>query len=245
MNAFWPDFSYDMYRKACVELNYPEEPFSRYIKEFIKPEDVVLDIGSGIGIPAVYISRLCKKVIAVEQNKPALDYFDKEIKRGNIKNIQTVHGKWPDVDVDTCDAAVAFYAGGITRDIGSLILLINSVRRGGIITSYGTQQDGGFYKSLADRLGVKSREHSCDNGCYLKGRLEMLDCRVKCEQINHDFGQPVNDIDEAARFLSWQLQLDEGYIDGIKEIAMDYITFRNGKMYIPNQRSTCVIIFEK
>lgn len=75
MKSFWPDFSYELYKRACIELNYPENPFSKYIKEFIRPENVVLDIGCGIGIPTMYISKLCKKVIAIDQDDTALHYF--------------------------------------------------------------------------------------------------------------------------------------------------------------------------
>lgn len=245
MKQFWPDFAYDMYKRACDELNYPENPFSKYIKEFIKPEDVVVDIGCGIGVPAMYISKLCTKVIAIDQDKTALDYFNKEITKHDIKNIQTLYGVWPDVKIQPCDVAIAFYAGGISKDRASLVSLLNSVKRGGIITSNGTLVDGGFYKDLADKLGVKPRNHSCNNGCYLRGSLEMQGCKVKCEQITHDFGQPVNNAEEAVKFFSWQLQLDGSYLDKINKIAMNYIIDRNGKLYIPNLRSSCVITFEK
>lgn len=245
MKAFWPDFSYNMYRKACMELNYPKEPFGKYIYELIEPGDVVLDIGCGIGVPAIYVSKLCKSVIALDQNEKALDILSKEIKVNNIMNIDIVKGKWPSLDLEVCDCAISFYAGGATLSTESLIKLVNRLRKGGIITSNGTWEDGGIYKALSERLGVKSREHGCDNGCYLKGKLELLGCKVNCEQIKHDFGQPVQSLEEAVQFLSWQLQLDETYYEKVKKVAPDYIGTRNGGMYISNIRSTCVIIFRK
>lgn len=245
MKTLWPDFAYDMYKRACNELNYPEIPFGKYIKEFIRAEDIVVDIGCGIGIPAMYISKLCTKVIAVDQDRVALNCLDKDIINNDIKNIQTVYGAWPDVNIQPCDAAVSFYASGIAKNKEGLIALINAVKRGGIITSNGTIDDGGFFKGIADRLGVKSRKRDCNNGCYLKGGLEALGCRVKCEQITHDFGQPVNDIYDAVKFFSWQLHLNDSYYEKVKKVAADYIIDRNGKMYIPNLRNSCVIIFEK
>jgi SAM-dependent methyltransferase len=245
MNTLWPDFSFEMYKRACDELNYPEEPFSKYINEFIKEDDVVADIGCGIGIPAMYISKRCKRVIAIDNNKESLDYFNKEIIKNDIKNIEIVHGAWPTVELEPCDVAIAFYVSKIADSKESLAALVNAVKHGGMITSRGSNEDDGFYNSLATRLGVPSRSYGCSNGCYLRGRLEMLGCKVKCEQISHEFGQPVNDIDEAAKFIWWQLQLDSSYLEQIKMIAGDYIINRNGKLYIPKLRSSCLIIFEK
>lgn len=245
MKTPWPSFALEMYERACLELNYPEEPFSEYIKEFIRENDVVADIGCGIGVPAVYISKLCKKVIAIDCNEGSLAYFKKNILQQNIKNIETVLGEWPDVRIEPCDIAVAFFVSKIADNNESMTALLDSVKRGGIITSNGTSVEGGFYKDLAARLGVKPRSFSCENGCYLRGKLEMSGCKVKCGQKAHDFGQPVNDLEEAAKFLCWQLHLNESYLERIQKMAQDYVIKRKGKMYIPKLRSTCVLTFEK
>ena len=109
----------------------------------------------------------------------------------------------------------------------------------------GTLDQGEFYKSLAGRLGVKSGSYGCSNGCYIKGSLEMYGCKVRCEQKIHEFGQPVNDVDEAAKFICWQLRLEDSYLDSIKRVVKDYMIYRNGQMYIPKSRSSCVITCEK
>lgn len=245
MTNVWPDFSYDLYERACKELNYPEIPYSKYINELVQPDDTVLDIGCGIGIPAIYISRLCKKVIAVDQNKVALDYFHCLINREGIRNIETIHASWPEVEAEVCDVAVSFYTARIADSKENFDRLIRSVKRGGIITCIGAAEDDGFYKGLAENLGINGRKQSCKNGCYLKGKLEMAGFHVKCEQVDHEFGQPVNDIDEAAKFFCWQLQLDDSYLRPIREIAANYMVQRNEKWYIPKLRRSCVLIFNK
>jgi hypothetical protein len=245
MKVYWPDFAYELYERACRELNYPEVPFVKYIREVVEAEDVVADIGCGIGIPAMYVSSLCKRVVAVDCNKSALDYFGRSMEKHGIGNVDIVHGTWPEMEIEPCDVTMAFYAGKITGSRESLTALLNSTRRAGIIACNGTAAEGGFYKSLADELGVGPRKQGCDNGCYLRGAMEMAGCRVKCEQVAHEFGQPVEDMDEAAKFLCWQLQLDDSYLQLVREIADKYVTSRDGKMYIPNLRSTCVITFLK
>lgn len=246
MAIVWPDFSYELYERACKELNYPEVPFSKYINEMIQPDDTVLDIGCGIGIPAIYLSRLCKKVIAVDQNKSALDYFHRLIDRAGIRNITAIHASWPEVELEACDVAVSFYTSQIGDSKENFDRLIRSVKRGGIITYIGTTaEDDGFYKGLSDDLGIGGRNQNCRNGCYLKGKLEMAGFHVSCEQVNHEFGQPVNDIDEASKFFCWQLQLDDSYLKPIREIAANYMIQKNEKWYIPKSRSSCVLVFRK
>jgi len=102
-----------------------------------------------------------------------------------------------------------------------------------------------FREDLARKIGVELRTYGCENDCYLKGRLEESGCMVKCESINHDFGQPVDNLDEASRFLCWQLKLEERYVEKISKYAQDYIIERDGVMYIPIKRNSCVLVFER
>lgn len=242
MSTYWPDFAYGLYERACMELDYPHIPFGPFINKLISRDDVVADIGCGIGMPAFYLAQRCKNVIAIDENKDALDYLEKRKEKEGVYNITTICGKWPDVPMEPCDALISFYASGVTRDKYRIEMLLKTARRG-ILTGPGPNPDGGFFMDIAKALGVPGREQKCDNGCLVRGKLEMMGCKVSCETIVHDFGQPLNDIEEATKFLSWQLRLDESYFIRIKDVAEKFLTTQNGKLYLPNPRSICILTY--
>ncbi len=66
---------------------YEPEEDSYLIEKHIKnyPSDSCLEIGTGTGILALEASNYCKKVLAVDIDKEAIDYCKKNIKRKNIK----------------------------------------------------------------------------------------------------------------------------------------------------------------
>lgn len=242
MSQSWPEFAYDLYHRACTELNYPQVPFGPFLNELIQPEDVVADLGCGIGMPARYLADRCKKVIAIDENKTALGYLERWAQENGIDNIQTIHGSWPEIQLEACDALISFYAPGMTSDRKGIEALLKTAKRG-ILTAPGPKQDGGFFLEIAQKLGVPPRKQGCGNGCLARGKLEMAGCQVSCKNILHEFGQPVKDTEEAARFLCWQLHLDASYLEKVKQIVPEFLGSRDGRPFLPNLRSTCVLTY--
>ena len=58
----------------------------------LKSTDKVLEIGSGSGYQAVLISKLAKKVVSIEIIKDLVLFAKENIKNGNIKNVEIIHG---------------------------------------------------------------------------------------------------------------------------------------------------------
>ncbi len=92
-------------------------------------------------------------------------------------------------------------------------------------------------------LNLKDRQSACVGSCYVRGRLEQAGFEVSCEQIEHDFGQPVDSLEESVAFLRNQLFLDETYEERLKEIAFDYVENVNGQMVLPIKRNNCMLRF--
>ncbi len=55
----------------------------KHIKNY--PSDSCLEIGTGMGILALEASKCCKKILAVDIDKKAIQYCKKNIKKDNIK----------------------------------------------------------------------------------------------------------------------------------------------------------------
>ena len=57
----------------------------------LKPSDIVLEIGPGLGILTRELAKKVKKVIAVEKDKRLADILKKELDNDKIKNIQVIN----------------------------------------------------------------------------------------------------------------------------------------------------------
>jgi SAM-dependent methyltransferase len=67
---------------------------------FVRPDDVLLDIGAGAGRYALPLARRVREVIAVEPSVAMLEALGEDAAAHEIRNIRTIAGRWPPTDPD-------------------------------------------------------------------------------------------------------------------------------------------------
>ncbi len=231
------------YKKTTAYWNYPEVPYGQALREMIRPGDVVADIGCGIGVVSQFMAPLCKRVLAIDKNEQALQSLQKDLQEKSIHNVKPIHACWPEVPTEDWDVAIAIYHYHFGYTKPEIDALLRKTRRCGLIISQGVKEREGFHRKLSQELGLQDRHSGCVSSCYVRGRLEQAGFQVTCEEIVHDFGQPVDNKEEAIAFLRNQLQLDESYEEKLKKIAFDYVENINGQMVYPIKRFNCLLRF--
>lgn len=109
-NQFWQ--SYQVYDEVLRCSGYPGEILTR-ISSFIRPEDVLLDIGAGTGAFAVPLSKIAKKIIAVDPSEYHLALLSKKAKKEKLANIISIAKEWKAVklsDIGIVDYSLAAYS---------------------------------------------------------------------------------------------------------------------------------------
>ena len=156
-----------------------------------------------------------------------------------------MHACWPDVQTDDWDVAVAFYHHqfGFTRQ--EIETLLRKTRRCGMIINQGVRPREGFYEDLGRELGLTEQANSCVGSCYVKGRLEQAGLNVTCDEVFHDFGQPVDTKAEALAYVMKQLRLEEHQRQQLDEIVLNYVENVNGQMVLPIKRYNCMLRYYK
>lgn len=240
-----PLTSADYYKKATSFWNYPEVPYGPALREMIRPTDVVADIGCGIGIVSRYLAEISQRVIAIDKNEIPLRVLKEDLTRLGTKNIEIVHARWPEVHTDDWDVAVAFYHHRFGFTGQEVETLLKKTRRCGIMVNQGTRPREGFYEDLGREFGLSEVTDSCVGSCYVKGRLEQAGFTVTCDEIFHDFGQPVDSKAEAVNYVMKQLRLEEHLRKRVDEIVLDYVETVEGKMVLPIKRYNCMLRFYK
>lgn len=246
MGTFWNKERVAQYEDAASFVRYPDVPLKRFFEEIIRPEDTVLEIGSGTGVVSLYLAAMCKRLIAVDEDEYGCEYLKRRIAEKGIHNIDVVNGTWPSEQLEPADVTVTLYVYGF-QSKEQVEDLLNATKRAGIIMMPHPGVKGGFPEPLSKRLGVSADPKSGEKeGCRKTVELlEAAGAKVRCETVPHEFGQPVDNLDEAAAFMLKKLKLDESYLPKIREVAGDYVELREGKHYVPLEHSNCVITFEK
>jgi len=74
--------------KQLLEHGIREEASVNFIKEILKPDWTVIDIGANLGYYALLEAKLCEKVYAIEPIKESVSALRESIKLNNYKNIE-------------------------------------------------------------------------------------------------------------------------------------------------------------
>ena len=240
------DDRYRWYRDACEMYNYPAGPYGSLIKAHVTVSDTVLDLGCGIGAASIMVSPWCKQVIALDKNEDALACLAAQVKERNITNIVVKHDAWPLAVPVKADIVLALHVPQAARSPENLKLIFESADRGGLIACRApvSRFDESFHE-LKEELGVTTDYEKCHNGCFVRGCLEALGARVTCEKKVYEFGQPLDNMEEAVRFISWQIGADNSMIGTIEKRAERYVQKSGGGYVVPVTRQSCAINFVK
>lgn len=243
---FWPEDALRWYEDACEMFEYPKRQYGGMLAGIIGEEDTVLDLGCGNGAASLLIAPWCKQVIALDQDEEALQQLDKRMKQQGITNIVLKHGVWSPKDPVTADVVVALHVHKALRSFENLSFLYKSVKKGGMIACQaGSDSSEEPFAELKKELGVLPKYEQCENGCYTKGVLQGLGASVTCQRFTYDFGQPLAGMEEAVRFLSWQLHTDDSCENVIRKYLDSYVKPCGGRYVIPIVRQCCGITFLK
>ena len=240
-----PRSSADYYKDSVAFWNYPEVPYGPALREMILPTDIVADIGCGIGIVSRFLAEFCQGVIAIDKDEVPLKVLREDLPQLDVKNIEVVHAHWPDVHTADWDVAIAFYHHRFGANRTQVETLLRKTRRCGMMVNQGIRPREGFYESLGPEFGLIQQPDSCAVTCYVRGRLEQAGFKVTCDEIFHDFGQPVSSKAEAVTYVMKQLRLQEHQKHRLEDIILDHVEDVNGQMVLPIKRYNCMLRFYK
>ena len=131
----------------------------------ILPEDIVLEIGAGLGALTIPLARRARKVIAIEKDRQIVPILNTEVLVSGLTNISIIEKDILSVDIsaliEDMDGKIVVM-GNLPYNISSQILVRLIRSRAGISRAVLM-----FQKELAQRL-------TADSGCKDYGRLTVM-----------------------------------------------------------------------
>ena len=214
------------------------------IRQFLKPTDILVDIGSGPALIDFELANDVNEIVAIDINKKVLGWADEEAKSRGISNFRTIAGDCKnDLDAllpDRFDVAVSSFFGGA----GSVF--DKAYQGANRLVVFITHPTDRFFVS---GIGKAELHH------VLESDLDdyLITGKFKYHKImkEFDFGQPLVSIEEARRFLDvYSLNGEDGseermaYIE--KKLAL--IEKANDSRYpyrLPKKRKAVFFYIEK
>ena len=98
----------------------------------LNSEDIVLEIGPGLGSLTQELAEKVKKVVAVEKDPNLVRILNKELRIKNIKNIEIIQGNV----LKILNSSFAEHKGGERWDVASATLILNSYKLVGNLPFY-------------------------------------------------------------------------------------------------------------
>ncbi|MDP8922967.1 MAG: methyltransferase domain-containing protein [Chloroflexota bacterium] len=100
-----------------ADARRPLEPNLEIIAGYIRPDDVIVDVGGGGGRVSLPLALRCRALINVDPSAAMLRGFEANARQAGISNVQVVHGDWLDVNPPRGSVALVNHVTYLTRDI--------------------------------------------------------------------------------------------------------------------------------
>ena len=91
--------------KHAIESGYFEAEEAAQLPHIVEPDDIVLDIGAGIGFISTLIARRAERVISVEANPDLLPYMERLHRLNHVTNVKRLNV----VLGEACGGTATFY----------------------------------------------------------------------------------------------------------------------------------------
>ncbi|MGM0438631.1 MAG: class I SAM-dependent methyltransferase [Bacillota bacterium] len=244
----WSKREMDWYYRGLKNCNYPQNVVT-YIEDFLREDDTVIDIGTGIGTFALELAEIVNKVIAVDYSKEMLGYLEKLAEKQNIKSkIITKRGDWNKIDFVNeleINSLITAYSGqevvGNKTSLQKMQKLINDYI---FLFVPGEREKHSFSSDiLFNKLGREKREHRC-NYSDVERLLNDMKIDYNKKEFIYEFGQPFLDFKEAVDFFKFHYDLENDEIKTLKTFLKNHLKEKEDYLWIENKKRSVLYYWE-
>ena len=98
-----------------------DDPLVARLKELVRPEDTVIDVGSGPGRLALPLALYCSHVTAVEPSPSMASLLTEQARDHGIRNVTLVEATWEDAAVEAGDVVLCAHVIYTARDPATFV----------------------------------------------------------------------------------------------------------------------------
>ena len=244
------------YRDAIKKKSYEYRQILEYgqqivdvLKDIIKPDFEVLDIGTGPGTLAIPIARLVKNVVALDPSKGMITALEESAVTEGIDNIATINKTWQGVDDaeirEKFDLVISSEVVWQFDDVGTQLMRIHDASRKYCCVILHAGLTDNLDSELWSMIMNKEYNFGIDY-IYIYNILHSKEIYANVNVIdsNYTFEKSVND---AIEYYVYLFDLYTELTPRIKKIIKDYIVENavNGVYHRESKMKSAVMWWKK
>jgi len=117
------------------DLSAPLNPFVAKVASFVRPDDVLMDVGGGAGRLSLPLASRCREVVCVDPSRGMGDVFEAAVADAAISNARFVFGGWPETAHVEGDVALVAHVTYFVTEIGPFIARLDGATRRRVIVA--------------------------------------------------------------------------------------------------------------
>lgn len=98
------------FHKFAREASQGGDALLDCVLRYLRPDDVVLDVGAGTGRHSIPLARHARRVVAIDPSPGMLRFLRDDAESAGLDNVDVVEGAWPDVADRVSEADVIISA---------------------------------------------------------------------------------------------------------------------------------------
>lgn len=229
MKMNWNDTTIKSFVDASEYTGFHKR-LAKEILPYIKDSQTFCDVGCGLGLIDMYLSKELKDITCIDINQNAIDYLEKSIKYNNINNIRCEVEDFKEINTSFDTILISFFSYEniefFTEHCDRLIAIVNDKSKTHIPVS-------------KKRMDVVKR-HSSTN---LRTLLDEKKLKYELISLSLEFGQTFTDKDDIVRYAK---SYDEGgeYETIYNHIIKNVVREDNVGYYLPYEKNISVFIID-
>lgn len=235
--------SFSQWYEIQLEHNsYPGTMIEK-IESQLSPSSTLLEVGAGTGAFTVPLAEKIKSVTAVEPSNAMSAILFK--KMGDLKNIKVIGKKWEELDeqeIGMHDMVLAANSLYSIKDIRSALLKMMSLAKKYLYIIVGFRS--GFYKDIWNKF--KGQDYDIPpRFIHIYNILYEMGVNAEIEVINTDYTYLYQSLDQAVRYWSYRLDLEETAIQDLNYYLKSRLKSDNGHLFFDEKTCYAIITHEK
>ncbi|MDY4575229.1 MAG: methyltransferase domain-containing protein [Intestinibacter sp.] len=229
MRMNWNDCTIKAFNKASEYTRF-HEIVAEKIKSYTEDTNTLCDMGCGLALVDIYLSKYIKDITCVDVNETVIEYAKKNAEKKNVDNIKFLVSDFKDVEGFFDTILISFFSyedvAYFSKHCNKLIVIVNNSDKTHI--------------PVSEKRHEAINLHTAEN---LKNLLDQKNLKYSVETMNLQFGQPFENEDEIRDYADGYNESGEN--DKIFEHVMQNIQKGDGvAYYLPHDKRISIFAVE-
>lgn len=229
MRMNWNDCTMKAFNKASEYTRF-HEIVAEKIKSYTEDTNTLCDMGCGLALVDIYLSKYIKDITCVDVNETVIEYAKKNAEKKNVDNIKFLVSDFKDVEGFFDTILISFFSyedvAYFSKHCNKLVIIVNNSDKTHILVS--------------DKTNEVINLHTAEN---LKNLLDQKKLKYSVETMNLQFGQPFENEAEVRAYAEGYNE--SGEKDKIFEHVMQNVQKGDGvAYYLPHDKRISIFVVE-